>query len=65
VWAIADGTERAEIERMIDSHKRRGLFGYLPAWLEGRARLVRTSDFTFEGAATSAGMNLTPWRSSP
>ena len=64
VWAIADATERVEIERMIESHKRRGLFDYLPVWLEGRARLVRTSDFTFEGAAAPAGMNLTPWRTS-
>lgn len=61
-WAIADTTERVEIERMIESHKRRKLFDYLPVWLESRARLVRTSDFTFEGAVAPVGMNLTPWR---
>lgn len=61
-WAIADAAERVEIEGMIASHKRRRILDYLPVWLEGRARLVRTSDFTFAGAVAPAGMNLTPWR---
>lgn len=64
-WAIADATDRVEIEGMIASHKRRKLFDYLPVWLVGRPRLARTSDFTFEGAVAPAGMNLTPWRDPP
>lgn len=64
-WAIDDKEDRIEIEAFIQSHKRRKITGFIPVWLEGRARVLHVSEFTFDGVAAPAGMNLLPWRPAP
>lgn len=61
-WAIDDKEDRIEIEALIQSHKRRKITGFMPVWLEGRARVLHVSEFTFDGVAPPDGMNLLPWR---
>jgi len=64
-WAIDDKEDRIEIEAFIQSHKRRKITGFIPVWLEGRARVLHVSEFTFDGVAAPAGMNFLPWRPAP
>lgn len=61
-WAIADAFDRGGIEAIHESIKRRKLPHHIPAWIEGRARVIEIKFITFENAFAPAGMNLMPWR---